>query len=429
MSRYLAIDGGARLIGTVQVSGAKNAALPLLIASILTPELCTLRNIPALADIVATLELLESLGARYRYQNHQVQISMPRILRADAPHALVKSLRASFWILGPLLARHGIARVTLPGGDAIGSRPVDMHLAGLIKMGAEIRIDHGIVDAIAPQGLRPAHIVLDYPSVGATHQLLMAASATEGLSVIENAAKEPELVELARFLSLMGAEISGAGTSIISIRGVKELGGATVDVLGDRIEAATYLMAGAVTQGDVCVTGIDPESLRSTLQLMQTAGCDVECCPGGIRLRASGPLKAVDVSTNPFPGLASDVQPMVLACLTRAVGVSTVSETVFDNRFGHVREYRKFGADITVTGNVAEVRGVSHLRPATVEAADIRAAAGLVLMGLMAEGQSIVRDVHHLVRGYESMDQKLASIGANIRFVQEYGSREVVVGC
>ena len=429
MGVYFAIEGGHKLQGTVRVSGAKNAALPLLIASILTPEECILDNVPALADISAMLDLLQSLGARYSFSRNKAKLAIPKILRADAPYALVKSLRASFWILAPLLARHGIARVSLPGGDAIGSRPVDLHLAGLVKMGADITIDHGVVDAVAPRGLRPAHIELDYPSVGATHQLLMAAAATEGNSVIENAAREPEVVELARFLSLMGAEIKGAGTSVISISGQKKLSGASLEVIGDRIEAATYLLAGAVTGGDVRVEKISPESLSSSIDFLKAVGCQVFEEANSVAIQAPDALIATSVATGPFPGLATDVQPLVLASLTKAQGISTVSETVFDNRFGHVKEYRKFSAQISVSGNTARVQGVDQLRSAIVEATDIRAAAGLVLMGLMADGHTVIRDIHHLIRGYENIDQKLSSLGASVRFVNEYGSREIVVGC
>lgn len=429
MGQVLVVEGERKLEGVVKVSGAKNAALPLLIASLLTADECVLSNVPDLADIQAMLELLDALGAEHRFFENQVVLQTPQILRADAPSALVRSLRASFWILAPLLARHGIARVSLPGGDSIGGRPVDLHLSGLAKMGAQIKVENGVVFGFAPGGLHPAAITLDYPSVGATHQLLMAASAVEGVSVIENAACEPEVVALATFLGEMGADISGAGTSSITISGKRKLHGAKMVVLGDRIEAATYLLAGAITGGHVCVEGLAGCHLQSTLEVLEQMGCRVEIHDHAIGLQGPARLKPVTIATAPFPGVATDVQPLLMAALTKAEGISRIAETVFESRFGHACEYRKFGADISLQDDTAIILGKESLAGARADAGDIRAAAGLVLLGLMAEGITTITNVHHLIRGYEGMDKKLRLLGASINFVDEYGSRELVVGC
>ncbi len=388
-----------------------------------------LENVPELQDIKVTLRLLQSLGARPKFEENTVRLSTPEIIGTEAPYSLVKALRASFWALGPLVARAGEARVSLPGGDAIGTRPVDLHLKGLVKLGADVRMQHGVVVASAPQGLRGAVIELDYPSVGATHNLLMAAALIAGESVIKGAAREPEVVELASFLSQMGAEIVGAGSDVIQIKGRRQLGGARHAVIGDRIEAVTYLLGGVVTGGDVEVRGVEPEAIQSTLQVLQAAGCEVICRAEGIRVTASERLKAVTFATAPYPGVATDVQPLLMAALCRARGESVITETVFENRFGHAAEYRRFGVDIDVEGDVAKITGVPTLSSAPVQALDIRAAAGVLLMGLMAEGETRIFELYHLDRGYENLVGKLKALGADVKRVSFDNDEEFVLGC
>lgn len=434
MPEYLSIHGGERLRGDVRISGAKNAALPLLLATLLSAEESRIRNVPDLDDICVTLRLLQSLGARTEFAAHEVVVRADTLTCIEAPYALVKAMRASFWVLGPLLARAREAHVALPGGDAIGTRPVDLHLQGLTQLGADIRIQHGVVIASAQGGLRPGKVELAYPSVGATHQLLMAAALIEGESVLIGAAREPEVVALANFLISMGASIEGAGTQQIVIRGREQLGGGTATVLGDRIEAATYLVSGAMTGGSVTVNGVEQGDLKSMLALLADAGCVVseQPGPGGTEtLVLSGPdrLSPLSFETAPFPGVATDVQPLLLAAATRADGISHIVETVFENRFGHVSQFAKFGADIKVAGRGATVRGVKSLKAATVDAGDIRAAAALVLMGLAAQGETIVREIHHLDRGYERLVEKLKSLGAIVKRSPRYEEHDLVVGC
>lgn len=430
MAEILSIVGGKKLQGNVRVAGAKNAALPLLIACLLNKEPCVIENVPNLEDISVTLRLLQSLGAEVSFHNHTAKIQARELHGVEAPYGLVKALRASFWVLGPLLARQGEARVALPGGDAIGTRPVDLHLKGLEQFGADIRMEHGVVKAVAPTKLRGANINLTYPSVGATHQLLMTAAYIPEQTIIRGAAKEPEVVELANFLCSMGAQISGQGTSEIRIMGSQDLHSAKTVVLGDRIEAATYLAAGAITVGSVCVEGIVAESFSSTLEILEKAGCELTISADSICIKGVENLRAVSFETMPFPGVATDVQPLLMALLTKARGESSIYETVFENRFGHVAEFRRFGAQISIEGHcAATIRGVEHLSGAPVEAGDIRAAAALVLMGLAAEGRTEIQGVHHLDRGYDSLLEKFKALGANIMRVPMIGQSEVVFGC
>jgi UDP-N-acetylglucosamine 1-carboxyvinyltransferase len=428
MREYLSIVGGNPICGEVKVSGAKNSALPLLIATLLSSGECEISNIPDLDDIDVTLRLLKAFGADVVRNGSTVKVNAKKIVTSDAPHSLTKAMRASFWVLGPVLARTGQARVSLPGGDAIGQRPVDLHLNGLHRMGADIRFQNGTVVASAPGGLSGAVIELDFPSVGATHQLMMTASLVEGETVIAGAAREPEIVEVAQFLTLMGAEIEGAGTPRIVVRGRKELGGAKISVLGDRIEAATYLTAAAMTHGKVSVSGIDSAALSGVLEIFQQMGCKVELSDQSINLSAEA-HKGVTFETAPFPGVATDTQPMLLAAMTNAEGSGKVTETIFENRFGHAHEFKKFGADITISGRVCSVSGVKELLGATVEAGDIRAAAALVLMGLVAKGESQIFEIHHLDRGYERMVEKFRLLGAEIRRVPAFDGVDHVVGC
>ena len=429
MLEYLTIKGGVALDGQVRVSGAKNSALPLLFATLLTPEECILENVPDLEDISVTLRILSRLGAEAKFVNNKLVIKTPRIKSTEASYSLVKKLRASFWLLGPLLARAGNARIALPGGDAIGTRPVDLHIKGLMKLGADIRLQNGIVIATAPGGLKGDKVILDFPSVGATHNLLMTAALIPGETVIEGAAREPEVVELCEFLKQMGAVIEGAGTSSIHIQGRTQLTGASCQIIGDRIEAATYLAAAAITGGKITVQGISPTAVGKTIEILEQSGCKLLVSDDEIAVRGPRKLQAVSFDTAPYPGLATDVQPILMAMLTKAEGTSLIKETIFESRFGHVAEYRRFGADIAVDGRLAVVKGVSLLSAAPVDALDIRAAAGLVVMALAAEGKTTISDIFHLDRGYENLTQKLISLGAVVERVPVYESKEIVVGC
>ena len=429
MPDVLSIKGGAPLKGTVSVAGAKNSALPLLFATLLTNEPCTLFNVPNLDDIAVTLRMLKQLGAEAEFNSGKVKVHAKNLHSTTAPYGLVKALRASFWVLGPLLAREGRAEVALPGGDAIGTRPVDLHIDGLIKLGADVRLKQGVVFAKAPGKLRGEKVSLAYPSVGATHHLLLTAALIPEETIIEGAAREPEVIQLAEFLSKMGATIEGAGTSVIKVLGKSELSGAETTVLPDRIEAATYLCAGAATGGDVCVEGIDADTLGSTRQILENAGCEVVVGDNSIRVKSPENLEAASFSTAPAPGLATDVQPLLMAALVKARGVSTITETVFENRFGHVAEFRRLGADISIDGRIAKIKGVEKLSGAPVDAGDIRAAAGLVILGLMAEGCTQLREVYHLDRGYENVIEKFKSLGANISREPEYEENDLILGC
>ena len=387
------------------------------------------RNVPDLEDIAVTVRLLRSLGADVQFSENSIRVRAREISQTEAPYSLVKKLRASFWVLGPLLARVGRAEVALPGGDAIGTRPVDLHIKGLMEMGADVRMRHGVVVATAPGGLHPATIELQYPSVGATHNLMMAAALVEGTTVLRGAAREPEIVALGNFLRSIGVGVEDAVGQDLVIHGSEKLKGGTFSVLGDRIEAATYLVAGAMTQGDVTVKGIAPGFLEAMLGLLEQAGCDVVRGTDQIRVSSERRLSPIHFETAPFPGVATDVQPLLMAALTTAAGESKIFETVFDNRFGHVAEYRRLGAEIVVEGNTARVIGVPTLSGAPVEAMDIRAAAGLVLLGLVADGLTEILEIHHLDRGYENLIMKFQALGANIRRVPTQESRELVVGC
>lgn len=429
MPDCISIFGPCRLSGKVRVSGAKNSALPLLFSTLLTSEDCLLENIPDLEDIAVTLRLLQSLGAKVEFFGHVARIRTQNITGSVAPYSLVKSLRASFLVLGPLLARCGEARVSLPGGDAIGTRPVDLHLRGLVRMGADIRMEHGIVIARTVGNLRPAKIELDYPSVGATEHLLMTAATIEGETSISGAAQEPEIIELAEFLKKMGAEVEGAGSCTIRIVGRKSLSGAMQVVAGDRIEAATYLVGAAATGGKVTVEGISEQQLGATLEVLKAAGCAVTVAGQAVTVEAPLRLKPIAVETAPFPGLATDVQPLIMAATTLASGTSGITETVFENRFGHVAEFRRFGANIELDGNTAKITGVPALSGAPVDAGDIRAAAALVLLGLMAQGRTEIHETHHLYRGYEALVEKLTQLGARITRSPLQETRELVMGC
>lgn len=431
----LHIVGGRSLEGSVKVSGAKNSVLPILMSCLLSKGRCRISNVPDLDDIGVTLSLLRSLGAEVHTFSaadsgkHTVEISTPQVISGVAPYRYVKALRASFWVLGPLIARGVNAQVALPGGDAIGSRPVDLHLKGLMALGAEVRLKHGVVYGSAPAGLHPARIILDYPSVGATHQLLMAASLIPGETTILGAACEPEVEELAAVLRQMGAEIDGAGSDCLRVHGRAELGDVDYEVEGDRIEAATYLISAAITRGRVNVKGIEARKLQAVLDLLQEAGCNIISSENSVTLTASERLKAVSFATAPFPGIPTDVQPLLMAALCTADGVSRVEETVFDNRWGHVAEFRRLGAKINLEAKVAHIEGQAQLTGAPVEVADIRAGAGLVLLGLAASGITALSELHHLDRGYENLVQKFKQLGADMIRVPLLEAREITAGC
>lgn len=412
------ITGGQPLRGTVRVSGAKNAALPILASTILGGGECILTNVPAVVDVVTMGKLLAMMGASVTREGGRVAINAGRLQSTEAPYDLVRTMRASVVVLGPLLARWGEATVSLPGGCAIGTRPVNLHLAGLTKLGAEVRIEHGYIKAKAGR-LRGARISLDLPTVTGTENLMMAACLADGTTIIENAAKEPEIADLASFLVKRGAKIAGAGTDLITIEGVAELHGADHEVLPDRIETGTFLAAGAITGGDVCVEGCVPRHQEAVIAKLREAGADVVEGKEQIRLNASRRPRGVDVKTFAHPGFPTDMQAQMMALMCVAQGTSVITETVFESRFIHVPELRRMGADIKVDGSHAVVSGVANLTGAPVMASDLRASAGLILAGLAAEGVTEVARVYHLDRGYEQIEEKLRGLGAAIKRVKE----------
>ncbi len=413
----LLLRGNGPLRGELRISGAKNAALPCLAATLLAREPVHIRNIPHLRDITTTLELLGTLGARILVDSQLgIEVDPRPVHSVVAPYELVKTMRASILVLGPLLARHGSAEVSLPGGCAIGSRPVTVHLAGLQALGAEITVQEGFVKAQAAR-LRGTRIVMDVVSVTGTENLLMAATLAEGHTILENAAREPEVVDLARCLTAMGARISGAGTSVIEIEGVAELHGAEHSVLPDRIETGTYLVATAMAGGDVCLKRTDPGLLESVLLKLREAGAEVDAEPDHIRIRMARRPSAIDVRTAPYPAFPTDMQAQFMAMNCIASGSGVITETIFENRFMHVSELQRLGADISADGKTAVVRGVPRLHGAPVMATDLRASASLVLAGLVAEGETLIDRIYHLDRGYEVIEEKLSAIGADIRRV------------
>jgi UDP-N-acetylglucosamine 1-carboxyvinyltransferase len=418
----IVIRGGVVLEGEIEVGGAKNAALPLLFATLLTPERCTLRHVPALADISTTLAVLRHLGADVveSADGHELSVEARNLDRTEAPYDLVRKMRASFLTLGPLLARFGRARVSMPGGCAIGARPVDLHLAGLEKLGATLAVREGYVEAVADR-LRGASIVLDFPSVGATQQLMMAATLADGTTVIENAAREPEIECLATLLERMGAWVEGAGTSRVTVEGRRDVHGAEVAVIPDRLEAGSFMVAAAITGGRVEVRGARDDHLEAFVAKLRETGVVVTECEGGMRVESNGHLAATDVRTMPYPGFPTDLQAQMMALMTRADGTSTFTETVFENRMLHAIELTRMGAHIRVDGNTALVRGPTDLSGAPVMATDLRASISLVLAGLAARGETRVLRVYHLDRGYERLETKLGALGADITRVRESG--------
>ena len=414
MATRLVIDGGVRLTGEVRVSAAKNAALPAMAASLLTAEPVILENVPGLADVVTMRKLLETLGAETTMEpGGQARFTVARLASNEAPYELVSTMRASVVVLGPLLARSGVARVALPGGCAIGVRPIDQHLKGLAKLGADISIQNGYVEARASR-LKGARITTDLVTVTGTENLMMAAALAEGVTVLENAAREPEVADLARLLTAMGARIEGAGTERIEIEGVPELGGARHRIIPDRIEAGTLLAAAAITDGDVTITGAAPRHMTAILAKLEE--CGVALSVDGDRIRGVGPGRpqAADIITSPFPGFPTDMQAQMMTLLGLADGSSKITETIFENRFMHVAELCRMGASIETDGSIAVVRGVGAYQGAPVMATDLRASASLVLAGLAARGRTEIARVYHLDRGYEGLEKKLQSLGARI---------------
>ena len=412
----LVIEGGLPLRGEISVSGSKNAALPILMASILLNGPAVFTNVPDLRDIHTTLRLLEILGCPCSFRNGRVEVS-PGPLQSEAPYDLVKTMRASVLCLGPLLARLGVARVAMPGGCAIGARPVNLHLSALERMGAEFELEEGYIHGKCA-GLRGAHIQFDFPTVGGTENLLMAACLAEGETVLENVAREPEVVDLARFLIRCGAEIEGHGSSVIRVRGVRALNGCEYAIMPDRIEAGTFLAAAGITGGELLLRNCPYDDMDAVLIKLREAGMDIIQRADGVLARpGSGGLRGVDVSTRPHPGFPTDMQAQLMALLCLADGSSMIDETIFENRFMHVQELVRMGADIRLSGSAAMVRGVEHLAGAPVMASDLRASASLVLAGLAARGKSVVQRIYHLDRGYERMEVKLQAVGARIRRV------------
>ena len=409
----LIIEGGIPLTGTVAVSGSKNAALPILMGSILLDEPVTFTNVPDLRDIRTTTRLLGLLGCPAEFADGVVSV-VPGALKPEAPYDLVKTMRASVLVLGPLLARLGEARVAMPGGCAIGARPVDLHLSALEKMGARFELEEGYILGRSRK-LKGAHIHFDFPTVGGTENLLMAATLAEGETILENAAKEPEVVDLARFLIACGAKIEGHGTSVIKIQGMPRLGGCTYRIMPDRIEAGTFLAAAGITDGELLVTGCPLEELDAVVIKMREMGMDIEPTSDGVLARRGTALRGVDVTTQPYPGFPTDMQAQIMALMCLAEGSGVVNETIFENRFMHVQELVRMGADIRLSGHTAIVRGVKRLTGAPVMASDLRASASLVLAGLAAKGTTTVQRIYHLDRGYERIEAKLNAVGARIR--------------
>lgn len=410
----LFIQGGRRLSGTVKISGAKNAVLPVIAASLLASTPSVIEEIPDLDDVKTITEVLQYLGLNTRREPGSLFVDSTGIKSCEASYELVRKMRASFLVMGPLLSRFQEARISQPGGCAIGTRPIDLHLKGFEALGAEIIQGHGFIEARAPKGLQGAKIYLDFPSVGATENIMMAASLAKGQTIIENAAQEPEIVDLANYLNAMGANVRGAGTNSIRIEGVQKLIGTTYAVIPDRIEAGTYMVAAAITGGDVLLKNVLYEHLKPLVAKLKEAGVTIEQDVDQIRVISSGVLRAVDIKTLPYPGFPTDMQSQFMALMSVSEGSSVVSETVFENRFMHVDELKRMGAGIRVDGRIAMVDGVKQLTGCPVTATDLRAGAALVLAGLAAEGQTEIGSVYHIDRGYDRIVDKLRGLGADI---------------
>jgi len=418
MDRFV-INGGATLCGEVLTGGSKNAALPALAAALLTEEPVTLNRIPRVRDIRTMQRLLVDIGAKIDADGEAVRLSTPEIVYPEAPYELVKTMRASSLVLGPLVARSGRARVSLPGGCAIGARPINLHISGLEQLGARISQAHGYIEAEAPEGLHGATIHFDRITVTGTEDLMMAATLAKGETLLENAAREPEVADLAKLLIAMGARIEGAGTSTIRIEGVDKLGGADHTIIADRIEAGTFLMAGAITSGDLTIIGCEPEHLGEVVSKLQQTGVDVtQPDATTLRVRGGSALRSADMTTEEYPGFATDLQAQYMALMTQAEGIALIVETIFENRFMHALELARMGANIRLDGKQAIVAGRRELTGAGVIASDLRASASLVLAALVARGETVIDRVYHIDRGYERIEAKLARVGAKIQRVE-----------
>jgi UDP-N-acetylglucosamine 1-carboxyvinyltransferase len=414
------VRGGQRLYGSVKVEGAKNAVLPVLAATLLASDgKSVIRDVPTLSDVYTINEVLRNLNAEVAFNNNTVVVDASRVLKEEAPFEYVRKMRASVLVMGSLLARNGRARVALPGGCAIGSRPIDQHLKGFEAMGAKVKVGNGFIEAEVEGRLKGAKIYLDFPSVGATENIMMAATLAKGTTIIENVAKEPEIVDLANFLNKMGGNVRGAGTGTLRIEGVDVLFGAEHHIIPDRIEAGTFMVASAITGGNVLVQGAVPEHLSSLIAKMEEMGVTIIEESDGVRVIGPEKLKAVDIKTMPHPGFPTDMQSQMMALLLRAEGTSMITETVFENRFMHVEEFRRMNADIKIEGRSVILNGPSNLQGAEVSATDLRAAAALILTGLVSEGNTRVTELKHLDRGYVNFHGKLASLGADIERVKE----------
>ena len=422
------VRGGNRLNGTVKIEGAKNSVLPVIAATLLASNgKCVIKDVPTLSDVFTINEVLRNLNADIDFADNIVTVDASRDLKEEAPFEYVRKMRASVLVMGSLLGRNGKARVALPGGCAIGSRPLDQHLKGFEAMGAKVRVGNGFIEAEADGRLKGAKIYLDFPSVGATENIMMAATLAEGTTVIDNAAKEPEIVDLANLLNKMGAKVRGAGTGTIRIDGVNELSGTTHTIIPDRIEAGTFMVAAAITKGNVLVKGAVAEHLTSLIAKMKEMGVEIIDEEEGLRVIGPEKLKAVDIKTMPHPGFPTDMQSQMMALLLQAEGTGMITETVFENRFMHVEEFRRMNADIKIEGRSTIINGPSKLQGAEVTSTDLRAAAALILTGLVAEGITRVTELKHLDRGYVDFHGKLAALGADIERVNDEASTKTVI--
>ncbi len=418
MSKFV-VEKSEPLKGTIKVNGAKNSVLALLPAVLLTEEPCMIDEVPALKDVGVMAELLTVLGAKVDRSEESIKIDASNLTSHEAPYELVQQMRASFYVMGPLLARFGVARVSQPGGCAIGARPIDLHLKGFTALGAEVELGHGYVEAKIEGRLKGAEIYLDYPSVGATANIMMAATLAEGLTTLENAAEEPEIIDLANFLNKMGASIKGAGTDTIRISGVEKLAGATHEVIPDRIETGTYMVAAAITGGDLMIENVVTSHLKPIIAKLRECNVAVEEYDDAIRVTGKADFSSVDVTTLPYPGFPTDMQAQFMALMAFSEGTSVINETVFENRFMHVAELNRMGANIKIEGHSAVIQGTKKLQGAQVKATDLRAGAALILAGLVSEGITEVSEIRHIDRGYVRIEEKLRAVGANIKRVTE----------
>ena len=406
------------LVGKVKIDGAKNAVLPIIAATLLAEGKSVLKGVPDLKDVHVISDLLRHLGAEVEYKDGNLTVDASNITTCEAPYELVRKMRASFLVMGPLLARFNKTKISMPGGCAIGTRPIDLHLKGFKALGANVIIDHGFVEANT-ENLVGSKLYLDFPSVGATENIMLAASLAEGTTIIENAAEEPEIVDLANFLNEMGADVKGAGTNTIKIKGVKSLKGAEHNVIPDRIEAATYMVAAAMTKGDITIENVIMEHLKPVTAKLIEAGCEVIEMENAVRVIGPEVLKSVDIKTLPHPGFPTDVQAQFMAMDAVANGTGVVIETVFENRFMHVAEFNRMGANIKIEGRSAIVTGVDKLYGSKVKATDLRAGAALILCGLIAEGETEIGDIYHIQRGYVDIDKKITALGGNIEIIED----------